>query len=151
MAHPLDVLLCDLRELVGALNALTDTGEGLEREIAPSSASQHLFATQRKGRLAGANPHRTAFALHNATDGTLLVRLGGEDDVTLASYTWAIGPGENFSTKGRLASELAKAQLRFAWVNATDHASALAGYPAGVFVEATGGALLFTEIRRELR
>lgn len=151
MAHPLDVLLCDLRELVKALNKLVGTDEGLERDIAPSAPSQRLFATARKGRLAGANPHRTAFAVHNATDGTLLVRLGGEEDVTSKSYTWAIGPGENFTTKGRLASELAKAPLRFAWVNDTDHAAALTNYPSGVFLSATGGALMFTEIRRELR
>ena len=142
MPDPRDVLLCDLRELIDTLK--TAFGES-QATVQATDPIVRFFDNAPSGELAGDNTKRTGLIVHNASDGTLLLRIGGDVDVTPASYTIAVGPGEHFDTRGRLAAELPKQRVRYAWVTAqTD----LSDFPAGVFAEATGGAVAVTTLKR---
>ncbi len=133
------MVLCQLRQIE---NAITPDEDVAGREVRASAPSHVALAQAPAGELAGPNPMRTGFYLHNATDGTLLVRFG-EGEATPESYTVPIGPGAWYSTDGVVREQLVKGRIGYAWVTEeTD----VADYPAGTFPAATAGALAYTEL-----
>lgn len=139
--HPLDQLMCELRSLTGALKAAM--GAGSQTQQAPDVAatvSVQRFSNETHGKLAGRNPRRTGFKIHNATDGTLLIRFADERPSVAGGYNLAIGPGQVYETS-ELPQGVYRGEIRYAWITAqTD----LTAYPAGVWEVATGGAVSYT-------
>ena len=143
--HPLDRLLCDLQDLVDVLSARSNgqaSGDAAgPMRARPTSTAQRQLASQPSGELLGRNERRAGFVVHNATDGTLLISID-EQAADVADYYQVVGPGEMLDTRGVDRDKNVRGALSYAWVTAeTD----LSGYPAGVFAEATAGALKVTE------
>lgn len=137
----MDTVTCELQEVKKALNRLAPKQEpGTRREAVASAPSRFAFDAAPAGELAGPNPRRSGFYVHNATDGTLLI-LFGESEATPERYTLAIGPGDWFASE-KVSQELVKGPISYAWITVGDDLSA---YPAGTFKAATAGALMFTE------
>ena len=145
MSHPLDTLLCDLRELTKALRkyvAAVAGGRGEEPLRAEAtSTAQRQVDTQPSGQLLSANPQRAGLLLHNGTDGTLLIAVGEDTDASLDTYAYSVGPGETWDTRTVPFDKNIKQALKYAWVTEPP-----ADYPSGVFLVATGGALKVTEL-----
>jgi len=139
--HPLDALLCDLRDTTDALDEFVaaQTGSSKASRAKPTDTTQRKVATQPTGELLSSNARRAGFLLHNASDGTLLVSIGEEEEAGLDTYTYAVGPGETWDTRAVPTTLGVRETVRYAWVTQEP-----ADYPAGVFAIATGGALKVT-------
>jgi hypothetical protein len=149
MPHPLDELLCDIRDLTEEFRAYNEAqpsgqaGSNAPAPVAePGNVNARSFSAQPEGRLVGRNPRRGGLLLHNASDGTLLLAFG-EDPATLDNYFYPIGPGETLDTRGVAPLKNLRGAISYGWVRSSTD---LSDYPNGVFAKATGGAVKATEL-----
>lgn len=147
-AEFMDRSVCAAERTADAVERLIQPPQEAERAVRPNAPSFRTLAVAPRGELAGQNVHRTGFYLHNASDGALLIRYGAEP-ATPRAYTLVVGPGEVFSTAPRVASELTKGPIQYAFLAPTAEDGDewdLSVFPAGIMPVATAGALSFTEL-----
>lgn len=145
----MDLLLCEIQNLSSVVQQWAQSSMREERPDqsaqrgAPGDAGrsepvQRFFRTEESGELAGRSGRREEITVHNASDGTLLLRIDdSEEDASLRAYTVAIGPGEHYVSEPH---QDVSGRITFAWVTLPYKPAP----PAGVFLEATGGWLMYS-------